>query len=102
MSAAADPVLPGLWSLSPLAALVGFIVFLGIGLATGKLYTKGQHDEIVELHAERGRIQVKTIEKHEETIATQTSQITKLVESNSITSSFFQRADFVIQGEEHA
>lgn len=42
------PELPGLWSLSPLAALVGFIVLLGYMLATGKLVTRREVDERIK------------------------------------------------------
>lgn len=41
------PELPGLWSLSPLAALVGFIVLLGYFLATGKLVTRREVDKLM-------------------------------------------------------
>lgn len=44
------PELPGLWSLSPLAALVGFIVLLGYMLAKGKLRTEREVADIVAQH----------------------------------------------------
>lgn len=50
-----DISLPGgIWSLSPLAALVGVIVLLFWMLATGKILTRSQHTEITESAKTRG------------------------------------------------
>lgn len=55
------PELPGLWSLSPIAALVGIIVLLFFMLATGKLLTKTQHLQIVAAHEKLAEVQQEAI-----------------------------------------
>lgn len=91
--------LPGLWSLTPIGFGLGALAFIFLGLGGGWLYTKRQHVEIVDLHKERHEIQKRTIEKHEQTIATQSKQLSDLIEANGITAAFFQKAEFVIQRE---
>lgn len=50
-----DISLPGgIWSLTPLGALVGVIVLLFWMLSTGRLLTRSQHVEIVTGQTKRG------------------------------------------------
>lgn len=55
------PELPGLWSLSPIAGLVGVIILLFYMLATGRLMTKTQHLEIVAAHEKLAEVQQEAI-----------------------------------------
>lgn len=48
------PELPGLWSLSPLAALVGALVVLYLMLASGRLVTKSSHERELKREIARG------------------------------------------------
>lgn len=47
-------MLPGLWSLTPLGAMVGMLVLQFYWLASSRLYTRKQHDEIMTLERRRG------------------------------------------------
>lgn len=46
--------LPGLWSLSPLGALIGVIVVFFLLLATGKIITKSSHERELTQANKRG------------------------------------------------
>lgn len=76
--------LPGIWSLSPIAALVGVIVLLFWMLATGRLYTKSSHDEIVEPW--------KSSSQKWETVASeQSKQIGNMANTLGIIDDFFKK-----------
>jgi|GEM_PF-3180326 len=47
------PELPGLWSLTPIGALIGAIVLLYWMLATGRLVTKSSHERELALATTR-------------------------------------------------
>lgn len=47
------PELPGLWSLSPLAGMIGMLVLLFLGLSTGRLITKSSHERELALANKR-------------------------------------------------
>lgn len=65
--------LPGLWSLSPIAGMLGMLALLYWLLATGRLVPKSTHDAQVA-------ILQGTVDNHEKTIAEQRTQITSLLE----------------------
>lgn len=65
--------LPGLWSLSPLAALVGVLVLAFIKVSNGDYVPRKTHDAHVA-------ILQKTIDNNEKTITEQRTQITSLLE----------------------
>jgi hypothetical protein len=44
----------GLWSLSPLGALVGGLVWFYLSMSAGRLLSRKQHDEIVAAEKRRG------------------------------------------------
>jgi len=69
---AAEPVLPGLWGLTPIAGMLGMIVLLYWLLATGRMITRAQHDREIKF---RDGI----IEKQDATIVHQANQLTKLL-----------------------
>lgn len=48
------PELPGLWSISPIAGLIGLLILLFWMLATGRLLTRSQHVEITAAQKNRG------------------------------------------------
>lgn len=82
-------VLPGVWSLSPLAALVGVIVILYWLLASGRLITKSSHERELVQANKRGDDWHETAAKKDDTIAEQAGQITKLIEANQINQQVF-------------
>ena len=77
--------LPGLWSLSPLAALVGVLVLAYWLIATGRLVPKSSHDREVAIY-------VRIIETNDKTIATQQEQITSLLEVGTTVQAFLRSA----------
>lgn len=90
--------LPGLWSLTPVGALIGFIVLLGWMLATGKLYTKAQHDEIVGLHEERAQTLTTAGDRLQSALTAANEQNKELLVAAGITADFFKRADTIRDG----
>lgn len=57
------PDLPGLWSLTPLGAFIGVLVLLFLMLASGKLLTRRQHEEVVHSKDQLIEIQEKAIDE---------------------------------------
>ena len=98
-AAAALPVLPGLWSLTPLGAVVVLLVLNWWMLNTGRLYTRGSHQEIVKLHEERHTAQEAILATKDGTIETLTEQNGVLAKSGAITDDFFQKVDAVLRRE---
>lgn len=52
--AVGDDVLPGLWSLSPIGALIGAIVLFYWMLSTGRIIPKSSHDRELAVANKRG------------------------------------------------
>ena len=77
--------LPGLWSLSPLAALVGVLVLAYWLIATGRLIPKSSHDREIGIY--KG-----TVEKQDKTIELQQAQITSLLEVGTTVQAFLRSA----------
>lgn len=84
-----EGVLPGIWSLSPLAALVGVIVLSYWLLATGRLITKGSHERELAQANKRGDDWRDTSGTKDTIIAEQAGQITKLIDANQINQQVF-------------
>lgn len=82
--------IPNLWSLSPLAALVGVIVFIAMALIRGNFIPKSSHERELEMSNKRGD------EWRETSLAVRAvntellKQNTDLIESNRITDHFFR------------
>jgi len=89
-AAAVASELPGLWSLSPLAALVGVLVLQFWMMATGRLITKSSHER--ELQIKQFQVDDwKEIAKEERaTNAIHLEQKSKLIEAATIASAFFK------------
>jgi hypothetical protein len=90
-------VLPGVWSLSPLAALTGIIVLVGWLIYTGRLIPKASHErELTQQKEFTVREQVRgdewkaTALAQEEVNKEIRSQNSQLVQSNEITAYFFR------------
>lgn len=98
LALSAIPALPGLWSLTPLGAVVVLLVLNWWMLNGGRLYTKGSHGEIVSLHKQRYEAQMAILEKKDATIDALTEQNRDLIKSNSIIDDFFKKADAVLDG----
>lgn len=65
-TAAAEPVLPGLWGLTPIAGMLGMIVLLYWLLASGRIITRAQHDREIKFRDVIIERQDKTIERQHE------------------------------------
>ena len=94
-AAAGLEALPGLWSLTPLGFGLGTLALLFIGLATGFLYTRRQHVEIVGLL--KDALEVKATEAKEWKAAyTETSdQLGAVTEALGIIPDFFREVDAI-------
>lgn len=68
-----DAALPGLWSLSPLAALVGLLAFLILSVARGTLIPRSSHEREISIY-------VATLANKDKIIETQQGQVTALLE----------------------
>lgn len=88
-----DAALPGLWSLSPIGAVIGMVVLIFLGLTTGRLYTRGQHDQIVELYKQLASEAKETAGKWEAIATERGDQLDILVPQMAIVGEFFQKAD---------
>lgn len=77
--------LPGLWSLSPLAALVGVLVWLMLAVSGGRFIPKSSHEREVEIW--KG-----IVENQKITIETQQEQITSLLEVGTTVQAFLRSA----------
>ena len=77
--------LPGLWSLSPLAALVGVLVWLMLAVSSGRFIPKSSHDREIAIYAG-------IIENKDKTIAVQQEQITSLLEVGTTVQAFLRSA----------
>lgn len=87
--------LPGLWSLTPLGFGLGTLALLFIGLATGFLYTRRQHLEIVGLL--KDALEARKIENTElkAAYAESSAQVTRLTEALGIIPDFFAEVDAI-------
>lgn len=88
-----DAALPGLWSLSPIGAVIGMVVLIFLGLTTGRLYTRGQHDQIVNLYKELATEAKASAGKWEAVAVQRGAQLDILVPQVAIVGEFFQKAD---------
>lgn len=64
--------LPGLWSLTPIGALIGVLVLQYYLLSTGRLITKSSHEREIGIYQEQKSVD-------QETIKTQSEQLTSLL-----------------------
>ena len=84
------PDLPGLWSLTPLGALVGVIVFIAIVLIRGNFIPKSSHERELDMSNKRGdewretSVYIRAV--NDELLR----QNRDLIESNRITDNFFR------------
>lgn len=83
-------VLPGVWSLSPLAALVGSIVLVGWLIYTGRLIPKTSHERELAQQKERADDWKATAKDYEATNTEIRAQNRLLIQSNEITAYFFK------------
>jgi hypothetical protein len=84
------PELPGLWSLTPIGALLLVIVLFYWMLATGRVITRSSHERELALANKRGDEWKDTALDGRTIITKQANQIDALVESNRIADHFFQ------------
>lgn len=89
-SAAEEIMLPGIWSLAPLPALIGLLVFLFIALARGWIIPRSSHEREMALMKGRGddwKETAKSLEKVNQEIRV---QVTMLLEGQRISDRFYQ------------
>lgn len=87
------PELPGLWSLSPIGALLGVIALFYWLLATGRLITRSSHERELAQANKRGDEWKETALDGRKVITEQSSQIGKLVDGSRIAEHFFRSAN---------
>lgn len=85
------PELPGYWSLAPIPALLGMVVFIFYALSSSKLYTRSQHLEIVSLHKTRGDEWKETSGKWEAVANEAMSQLALIAPELKIVGDFFTK-----------
>lgn len=81
--------LPGLWSLTPVGALIGVLVLFFYMLATGRIIPKSSHELIVAASNKRGDEWKETAMEGRKVITAQTAQIGDLIEANKTAAQFF-------------
>lgn len=81
--------LPGLWSLTPIGALLGMLVFLFLGLARGWVIPKVSHERELAAANKRGDEWKETADLRGKLISEQSAQITTLVEATKTPAEFF-------------
>jgi hypothetical protein len=84
--------LPGLWSLTPIGALIGVVVLAYWLLAGGKIIPRATHERELAAANKRGDEWKETALDGRRIIAAQEQQIRALLESNRIADHFFNTA----------
>lgn len=88
--AADELMLPGMWSLAPLPALIGLLVFLFIALARGWIIPRASHEREMELMKGRGDDWKETAKSLESVNQEIRVQNTMLLEAQRISDKFYQ------------
>lgn len=82
--------LPGIWSLSPLAALIGILVLLFWFLSSGRLITKSSHERELGVKQEQVDDWKSIAKENELATAIYRDQNTKLIEAGTAATAFFR------------
>ncbi|WP_382307264.1 hypothetical protein [Herbiconiux sp. UC225_62] len=93
------PELPGLWSLSPIGALLGGIILFYWLLATGRIITRSSHERELAQANKRGDEWKETALDTRKLNNELASQNGKLVDGNSIAEHFFRTANPATMGD---
>ncbi len=94
----------GLWSLSPLGALIGVIVLIYWLLATGRLIPKSSHERELAQAEKRGDEWKETAHDQRAVNAVLRDQNSQLIESQKVVESFLKAAspgNLADTGERH-
>lgn len=83
-------MLPGIWSLSPLGALIGAVVLIYWLLASGRLIPRGTHEIIVAQERKRGDEWKETAFEQRAVNQEIREQNTVLIEGQRISDRFYQ------------
>ena len=81
--------LPGLWSLAPIPALIGMVVFLFLALARGWVIPKVSHERELASANKRGDEWKETADVRGKLISEQSAQITTLANAMKTPAEFF-------------
>lgn len=92
--------LPGLWSLSPIGALIGLLVFLAIALARGWVIPKSSHEREMGQANKRGDEWKETAKGLEAVNVEIRRQNTDLIEASRTASEFFAKVTTNIEDTE--
>ena len=84
------PDIPGLWSLTPLGALVGVIVMIAVTLVRGYFIPRSSHERELGLAHKRGDEWKETAVSVRAVNAELLRQNSAIIESNRITDHFFR------------
>lgn len=86
-----DPmdVLPGMWSLTPIGALIGIIVYIGASIGRGWWVPKSSHERELATANRRGDEWKETALDQRKLIAEQSTQISVLAEATKTPAEFF-------------
>jgi len=84
------PDLPGLWSLSPIAGMIGMIVLFYYLLANGRIIPKASHERELKAYATRGDEWKETALLERTVTAKLLEQNKQLIESNKISDHFYK------------
>lgn len=82
-------LLPGLWSLSPLGALIGVIVLFYWLLTTGRIIPRASHERELAVANKRGDEWKESALEGRELIRQQSEQITKFADASKTPAEFF-------------
>lgn len=85
-----ESLLPGIWSLSPLGALIGAVVLIYWLLASGRLIPRGTHETIVGQANRRGDDWKETALSERKVNQEIRTQNTMLLEGQRISDRFYQ------------
>jgi hypothetical protein len=88
-AAVAFPELPGLWSLSPLGALIGAIVLVYWLIVTGRLVPRSTHEAVLAVANKRGDEWKETAATQRTLIEQQSRQIGLFAEASRTPAEFF-------------
>ena len=84
--------LPGLWSLSPLGAMLGIVVLVYWLLATGRMIPKSSHERELGVASRRGDEWKETALQQRAVNAELLKQNAQLLEANRVVQAFLETA----------
>lgn len=81
--------LPGLWSLTPIGALIGVLIYISLSMSRGAWVPRASHEREIAAANKRGDEWKETADLRGKLISEQSAQITTLVEATKTPAEFF-------------